>query len=65
MFGLTRVRMVGFLCLAVFVFLQMGIWDSPDMDIYGASVPAWLMAIVFYLLGAGAGWAAVRQQNAR
>jgi len=65
MFGWTRVRIVGFVSLVVFVFLQMGIWDSPDMDVHGASVPAWLMAIVFYLLGVGAGWAAAKQPKTR
>ena len=59
----SHAKIAGLLFLAAFIVLQAGIWDSPDVDLYGLEVPMWLLAFVFYVLGAGAGWAAERSKS--
>ena len=61
--GWSRTKVAGLAFLLVFVVLQSAIWDSPDIDVFGVSVPAWLVGLVCYLLGAGAGWAAERSRT--
>ena len=59
----SRAKIAGLVFLAAFIVLQAGIWDSPDVDLYGREVPVWLLALVFYVLGVGAGWAAERSKS--
>jgi len=61
----SRIKIAGLAFFAAFVVLQSGMWDSPDVELYGAAVPAWLMGLVFYVLGVGAGWAAERSRSGR
>jgi hypothetical protein len=59
----SQARIAGFGFLAAFVVLQAGVWDSPDADLFGLTVPLWLLGLVFYVLGAGAAWAAEHSKS--
>ena len=58
-------RVAGLVFFLIFAVLQVAAWDNPDADVWGASVPMWLLILVVYLLGIGAGWAAAMEQRDR
>lgn len=61
----STARWVGLAAIAGFLVLQAGAWDNPDLDVFGVSVPVWLMTLAIYLLGVVAGWAAERSRAPR
>lgn len=44
----------------VVVVLLSGLADSPDVEVFGVALPAWLVAMACYFLGVGAGLASTR-----
>ena len=59
----SRARAAGLLVFVLFVILESQMWDSPDVEVFGLDVPAWLMGLVFYVLGLLAGAAAERSKS--
>jgi len=59
----SRARAAGLVAFVLFVILESQMWDSPDVEAFGLDVPAWLMGLVFYVLGVLAGAAAERSRS--
>ena len=55
-------RIIGLVATGAFVVLQAEAWDSSDVDVFGLTVPVWLLTFVFYALGVIGGWAAERSR---
>ena len=58
-------KIAGYLIVLVAFLLLWPLTQSGDsVEIFGVTVPIWLVALVFYALGLGASWAFQRSKRA-
>ena len=52
-------KVVSMLALFASIGVVLGVWDAEPVDVWGVSLPVWVLSLGMYLLGALAMWGAV------